>query len=145
MTSLAATIGRDVVSRASAENFGSISGAVLDVPSRTLVAWQIGSGRRGQVAEHANVHGIGEAAVVIDQDSSVRAAASPEEIATVKGDRTLLNARVITDAGEDIGPVGDVEFDPDSGVVQTVTVPGGPIPADRLRGLGSYALVVATS
>ena len=145
MTSLARTVGRDVVSRESAENHGSISGAVLDVASRTLVAWQIGSGRKGRIAEHRSVHGIGEAAVVVDQDASIREATSPEEEATVKGHRPLLSARVITDAGEDIGPVQDVEFEPDSGAVQTVSVPGGPIPADRLRGLGSYALVVATS
>lgn len=145
MTSLARTVGSDVVSRATAENLGAIGAAVLDVPSRRLVAWQIGSGRKAQIAEHSAIHGIGEAAVVVEQDSSVRPAASPEEVATVKGDRPLLKARVITDAGEDIGPVEDVEFDPDSGVVHTVTVPGGPIPVDRLRGLGSYALVVATS
>lgn len=145
MSSLADAMGRDVMSRATAEKLGALSGAVLDVPSRQIVSWQIGTGRRALVAEHAAVRGIGDAAVVIDQQSSARAAASPAEVATVKGNRPLLTARVLTDAGEEIGPVEDVEFDPASGAVLSVTVPGGRIPADRLRGLGGYALVVATS
>ena len=61
------------------------------------------------------------------------------------GKRPLLQARVLTDAGEEIGPVQDVEFDPETGAVGNIVVPGGPISADRLRGLGGYALVVTTS
>jgi uncharacterized protein YrrD len=145
MTSLAQTLGRDVVSRTSAENLGPLGGAVLDVPSRRIVAWQVGSGRRALVAPHAAVHGIGAAAIVVEDEASLHPPADPAEVATAKGDRPLLSARVLTDAGEEIGPVEDVEFDPDSGAVLTVTVPGGQIPAERMHGLGSFALVVATA
>ncbi|MGI8879322.1 MAG: PRC-barrel domain-containing protein [Jatrophihabitans sp.] len=144
MSSLAETIGRSVVSRATAENLGPLTGAVLDVPSRTLVAWQVGKGRKATVLSTAAVGGIGDAALVVDEESSVRDAESPSEIATVKGNRALLGARVLTDAGEEIGPLEDVEFDSANGTVQSVRVPGGVIEAGRLRGLGGYALVVGT-
>lgn len=144
MSSLAASVGLDVVSRATAERLGTLSAAVLDVPSRKLVAWQIGTGRHALIADTANVRGI-EDAVVLEAESSARPTASPEEQATVDGKRPLLQARVLTDAGEEIGPVQDVEFDPETGAVGNIVVPGGPISADRLRGLGGYALVVTTS
>ncbi len=144
MSSLAQIMGRSVVSRATAENLGPITGAVLDVPSRRLVAWQLGKGRKATVLGHEAVGGIGDAALVVDQESSSREPAAPAEIATVKGKRPLLGARVLTDAGEEIGPLEDVEFDPATGEVHAVQVPGGEIAASRLRGLGGYALVVAT-
>lgn len=144
MSSLSALIGLPVVSRTTAQDLGAVSGAVVDIGARRVVAWQVGKGRKGAVIEHGHLFGIGQAAVVVDQDASVRPATSDEEIETVKGNRILIGARVLSDAGNVIGTVQDAEVDPDSGAISIIrTSGGGEIAADRLRGFGSYALVVA--
>lgn len=62
--------------------------------------------------------------------------------AAVKGVVTMLGTRVLAVDGREVGTVTDVEFDTDSGVVVRVVTDQGPIEPDRLRSLGSYALVV---
>ncbi len=47
MSSLVALIGLPVVSRATAETVGSLVAPVVDVNSRSVVAWQVGKGRQG--------------------------------------------------------------------------------------------------
>ena len=54
----------------------------------------------------------------------------------------MLGTRVLTVDGRELGTVTDVEFDTDSGAVVRVQTDQGPIEPDRLRSLGSYALVV---
>lgn len=143
MTALSTLIGAKVVSRASAEELGTIQGAVVDVPGRAIAAWQVGKGRRAQLIEHAHLTGIGSAAVVVDDEANLRDAVTAEETATVKGNRPLIGHTALSDAGDILGDVQDAEVDTDTGALLSVTTPAGPYSADQLRGLGSYALVIA--
>ena len=60
-------------------------------------------------------------------------------------DQRLLGKRVLTTFGEDLGPVTDVDFDPDSGAVISLVLAGGDISGNRLIGIGSYAAIVHAS
>ena len=37
------------------ENLGTLQGAVIDVPSRSIVAWQVGKGRRARLVDYAHI------------------------------------------------------------------------------------------
>ncbi|MEV6527332.1 PRC-barrel domain-containing protein [Longispora sp. NPDC051575] len=54
----------------------------------------------------------------------------------------LIGKRVLTDTGNDLGAVADIDFDPASGTIISLVTPGGPVYGDRLRGCGSYAVIV---
>jgi uncharacterized protein YrrD len=143
VSSLVALIGLPVVSRTTAETVGTLIAPVLDVNARRVVAWQVVKGRHPLVVENEHLAGIGQAAAMLDEEASLREASEPEEVETVKGSHILLGARVLTDAGDVLGTIEDAEVDSDSGAVAFVRTSGGDVSADRLRGFGSYALVVA--
>jgi sporulation protein YlmC with PRC-barrel domain len=54
----------------------------------------------------------------------------------------LLGRRVLTETGTEHGTVLDVAFDTRTGRLLAVFTTRGELPADRLLGLGDYALVV---
>lgn len=143
MSSLNALIGLPVVSRATAETVGTLIAPVLDVNNHRIVAWQVAKGRHPMVVENAALAGIGQAAAMLGEQSTLREPGAGEEVATVQGNHILLGARVLTDAGDVLGTVEDAEVDPDSGEVAFVRTTNGDVDAERLRGFGSYALVVA--
>lgn len=143
MTSLAAIIGRDVVSRVSAESLGAVHGVVVDVPSRRIVAWQVGKGRKARLVSHSHVTGVGDAALVVDTEASLREPFDPQEEATLAGHRVLLDARVLLDTGDEFGVVTDVDVDTTSGALGPVTSSAGLVGSERIVGLGHYALVIS--
>ena len=143
MTSLSGLLGLPVVSKTTAEKVGALTAAVVDIDRRQVVAWQVGKGRKAAVVDQRHLSGIGQAAAVVDDESSLREAATPEETETVKGNRILIGARVLSDAGDVIGTVEDAEVDAESGVITAIRTSGPDVAAARLRGFGSYALVVA--
>lgn len=142
MTSLKALIGTQVVSRDSAEHVGDVHGVVVDVVAGRVLAWQVGKGRKARLVDHAHVTGIGDA-VVIDNETSLREAADDREEHVLKGHGAILGSVVLGDDGTEHGEVDDVEIDVDTGVLGVVTAADGAVAPKRLRGLGSYALVVA--
>lgn len=142
MTSLKALMGTKVVSRDSAEHIGDIHGVVVDVVAGTVLAWQVGKGRKARLVDHAHVTGIGDA-VVIDNETSLREPADEREQQTLKGHGAILGSLVLGDDGTEHGEVDDVEIDAEAGTLGVLTAGDGAVEPKRLRGLGSYALVVA--
>lgn len=142
MSSLRDLLGKPVVARSSAESLGALSGAVLDAPSVSVVAWQVGKGRKARLVDHGHVVGIGEAAVMVDEEASLREPSSEREKATVKGDLAVLGHRALTDAGDDLGGVEDLDVDLDAGAVLRVRTELTEMPGSSMRGFGSYALVL---
>jgi hypothetical protein len=75
-------------------------------------------------------------------------ASTPEQVTTdretqaVRGKVSALGSRVLTTTGFDAGTVVDVEFDTGSGELTAVRTDTDTFSRDRLRSLGSYALVV---
>ena len=143
MTGLRATLGRPVVARDTAETVGDVQGAVVDVPSRRIVALQVGKGRKARLVDWASLSGVGPDAVVVLSESALRGPAGEREEGFVKGGLPLLGARVLTDRGDVIGSLDDVEFDEESGSVDTLVAGEHQLAGTDLRAIGSYAVVVA--
>lgn len=144
MTSLRSLMGTKVVSRESAEHVGDVHGVVVDVVAGAVTAWQVGKGRKARLVDQTHVSGIGDA-LVIDGESGLREPAKGTEAQVVKGHGALLDALVLDDGGTEHGTVHDVEIDPATAKLGVVSTDGGAVDPKRLRGLGSYALVVAAA
>lgn len=143
MMSLQAALGRSVVARDTAENIGSLHGAVVDAATRRIVALQVGKGHKGVLADWSALTGVGPDAVVVESEASLRPPAGEREEAVVKGTIALLGARVLTDRGDELGALDDVELDESTGEIVALVAGSTSVPAERLRSIGSYAMVVA--
>jgi sporulation protein YlmC with PRC-barrel domain len=127
--------GLPVVTLTDAEQVGTVRSLIVDAASGVVTRVLI-SGRRPRretVLPWDALHAIGPDAVL------VHPATAPAEPGTVQD---LLGSRVLTEAGDERGRVQDVAFDPDTGRVETLLTAFGMLPADRLLGIGDYALVV---
>lgn len=137
-----AAVGRKMVSRASAEELGSLTHLVVDVPHRTVTSLVMGKGRRAALVDWDQVSGFGPDAIMIADDSAVHQPRDDHENAAADGKLELLGMRVLSDMGDGLGEVTDVVFDPASGGLETLVVGEREVPAASILGAGSYAVVV---
>jgi len=138
------TMGTSVVARDTAETVGQVHGAVVDVASGQIVALQVGKGHKARLADWALITGVGPDAAVVDNEGGLRSAHGEREERVLKGDIALLGGRVLTDRGDLLGPLDDIEFDEQTGRIDTLVCADASIPAGRLLAVGGYAIVVAT-
>lgn len=135
--------GRGVVASGTAESIGSVKGFVLDARGRQIESIHIdGHGKKSAVLAWTDVTAFGADAVMATSGAEPSVIDDDHQKAAVKGSVTMIGTRVLTVDGRQIGTVTDVEFDTTSGAVVRVTTDHGPIEPERLRSLGSYALVV---
>lgn len=133
--------GRKVVSTSTAETLGQISDFVIDPQSRTVVAVTLKKTDRGDTVLWPSITAFGPDAVTIPGAEVIIDA--NETIAAMSGkDRRLLGKRVLNTIGKDLGPVIDVDFDPDTGAVTALVLVSSRLAGDRLIGIGSYAAIV---
>ena len=141
MTSFSDADGRKVVSTSTAETVGKVHGFVVDVRGPSVVALQLKKTDSGDTLPWSDVIAFGADAVTVADAGKIVAAG--EDLAPLLDKRNhVLKKRVLTTAGDDLGDVKDVEFDPDSGAVVSVLVEGTSVPGKALVGIGSYAVVV---
>ena len=143
MIRLREAVGRRVIARDTAEPVGQLHGIVVDPAGRRVTAVQVGKGHKGRFVDWSAVTGLGPDAVVVDGEASLRAAAGERENQVLKGDLPLLGHRVLSDTGDVLGPLDDVEIDETTGEVVALLTGGETIVASRLRSHGGYAVVVA--
>jgi sporulation protein YlmC with PRC-barrel domain len=139
---LSEVIGNRVVARDTAETVGEVRGVVVDAASRRVAALLVGKGRRGRVVDWESLSGVGPDAVVVSAEDGFRDPRSPYEERSVKADIFLLRALVLSDRGNALGEVADVEIDEATGELSTVVVGEEAIDAGRLLAVGGYATVV---
>jgi uncharacterized protein YrrD len=132
-------LGTRVMSKSSAQKMGKVEGVVLDVPPRRMIALQVG---RDGLVDWVDVSGVGTDAVVVESEDRVRNAAAAREERAMAGAFDLRGKRVLSDHGNELGTVTEVELDEVSGTIEAVVTTEGRVAAERLRALGSYCLVV---
>lgn len=143
MIRLAEAVGRPVVSRASAEGIGELRHVVIDVPSVRVAALHVtGRRKRARLVDWSAVTGFGPDAIVVDREESVREPAEGYERGLASGDIAVLGALALSERGDALGSVDDLELDESSGAVEAVVVGETRIPASRLRAIGPYCVVL---
>lgn len=137
-------IGRKVVDTATAETAGKIDEFIVDPRARAVVALELKKTDGGDFLPWSGILAFGDDAVTIAGADKITDATP--EIAELTGkEHRLLGKRVLSTAGDDLGNVADVEFDPATGVVTALWLATGALDGTRLIGVGSYAVVVADS
>jgi uncharacterized protein YrrD len=141
--SLRLSVGRKVVSRATAHELGVVEHLLTTVDCHRVASVIIGRGKKAQLVDWAQLSGFGADAVMVTDESALRSPSDDREQRAAHGKLELFGSRVLSELGNELGRVDDVVFDPASGIVEVLMVAAGPIPADAVLGAGSYAVVVA--
>lgn len=138
MTSLRHAVGKHAIVRDTAEQLGAIQYFVVDAGARRVQALAVSVGRKTQLVDWAQVESIGPDAVIVDGSHEPNG----DDDRAVSGALHPLEKRVISDRGNEIGTIDDVEID-DDGSVRTLVVGDRHVDGARLEGVGSYAVVIA--
>lgn len=139
MRRLSEAVGTRVMSKASAQRVGKLERVVFDVPPRRVVAVQVGG---KDLVDWSAVSGLGTDAAVIESEEHLRPAADAREERALGGDLDWKGKRVLSDRGNELGTVTEIELDETSGAIEAVDTTGGRVGPERLLALGSYCLVV---
>jgi sporulation protein YlmC with PRC-barrel domain len=110
--------GRAVVSLHQAKKLGEVQDVLLDVQKHRIAALSLRGGlfHGGPVIAWSDVRTVGLDAVMVDDADAVHRparTAQDDEIAVA----SLHGMKVVTDAGELVGTIKEVEVDPESGGV----------------------------
>lgn len=138
-------LGRKVVSRATAQQLGTVSHLLVTADGRRVAAVVMGKGKKASLVDWAQLTGFGADAVMVGDDAAVRPPGDHREHAAADGKLELLGRRLLGESGNELGTVDDVTFDPASGALEALHGGGNQVAADAVLGVGSYAVVVAVS
>jgi sporulation protein YlmC with PRC-barrel domain len=135
-------IGRKIVSTATAETAGKIDEFIVDPHNRTVVALELKKSDGGDFLPWSGILAFGDDAVTIASADKITDA-SPQIAELTGKEHRVLGKRVLSTAGDDLGQVADVEFDPATGLLTALRLETDSVDGGRLVGIGSYAVVVA--
>lgn len=134
--------GHPVVATDSAGTVGKVQRFVVDAGRSRVAALVLKkTDGKADVLRWSDVTTFGpDAVTVASGELLVRPDGDLARLADKK--HAVLGRRVLTDAGNEVGTVDDVEFDPADGTVRHLLTGGGEVAGTQLIGLGSYALMV---
>ncbi|MGH3722265.1 MAG: hypothetical protein ACRDRI_26195 [Pseudonocardiaceae bacterium] len=136
---------RDVVNTATATRVARVDGfVVLPGPARVALL-RLGKvhSAAGTLLAWEDLQGFGPDAVTVATDAVIRPARDAVEQRAEDNDLEIVGKRMLTERGMELGPVIDVDFDPDTGAVTSLITKTETIEGRRLVGLGGYAVVVS--
>ncbi len=103
--------GRKLVDTSAADTVGKVDGFLLDPSSRSVAALEFKKTDHGSTVAWSDLTAVGADAVTVAGTSVIT---DPEgrlaDLATKDGQ--VLKKRVLSDAGEDLGKVHDIDLDP---------------------------------
>ena len=139
------SVGRKVVSRASAKELGAVKHLLVDAQQRKVAAVVIGRGKKAQLVEWARLSGFGPDAVMVDDEGALRPPEDDRERSAADGKLELVGRRALSERGNELGTIDDVTFDADTGALVDLVIGERSVPAGSLLGSGSYAVVLDKS
>jgi uncharacterized protein YrrD len=143
MTTFGAAHGIPVLAKSTAEHIGEVKHFVVE--DGRVHSLHVEGGKHGQLVAWEDVASFGDDAVVVENADVLRDARNEREARALRGELVLLGKLALTDAGDELGQVTDVTFEPDDGRIVSMLVNGDAIAGDRLLGIGSYAVVVGSA
>ncbi len=141
----AAALGRKVISRASAEELGTLAHFVIDVKRRTVASLVVGKGRKATLIAWEQVSGFGPDAVMVADENAPQPPRDDREHDAASGKLELIGNRALSDTGNDLGTITDVVFDPETGAIESIMMCDREEPAASLLGAGSFAVILRES
>ncbi len=134
--------GRPVVDTGTAETVGKVKGFLIDPSTRSIVALELRKTDKGRLLRWSDITAFGTEAVTIADAGTITDTDAALDALRGKA-HALVKKRVLSTRGDTLGIIGDVDFDPDSGRLNSLLLNDAEdIAAQRLVGIGSYAVVV---
>lgn len=134
---------RQLVSTTSARTIARIESLLVDAEASRVAGLRLKKvAGEGSTIAWEELHSFGRDVVTVDGDEGIQAGDPRLEELSHK-DRQLLGKRVLEESGTELGVVEDVEFDPATGALTSILTSSHTIEGARLRGVGSYAVVVS--
>jgi uncharacterized protein YrrD len=133
--------GRQVVSTSTAETLGQVEEFILDPQRHVIAALRLKKTSQADTLLWTDITAFGADAVTVAGVEKL-ATAGPQLTALGGKDHRVLGKRVLSTAGDELGTINDVEFDPETGTVTALVLVTGDIAGIRLIGIGSYAVIV---
>lgn len=134
----------DVVSTGSATKVARLEGFVVAAGPARVALLRLGKVQgEGSLVSWEDVQGFGSDAVTIPDAAVIRVPENDWESAADSRDLEIVGKRVLSERGDELGEITDVDFDPETGAVTTFITRKETIGGDRLIGHGNYAVVVA--
>jgi sporulation protein YlmC with PRC-barrel domain len=133
--------GRKVVSTSTAETVAQVAALVVDPRSHSVVAVSVKKADHGDTLLWNDITAFGTDAVTVAGPDVIHEANDAVKALSGKA-HDPLGKRVLSTLGEDLGKLSDVEFDPTSGALEKLLLPGRDVTGALLIGIGSYAVIV---
>jgi sporulation protein YlmC with PRC-barrel domain len=136
-----------VVDTTNAATIGTIGGAVVDPDGHRLSAVIVEGSDKGSLVSWDDAAGFGPDALTVSSPDAVRLPRDDREEAAANGDLDVFGKAVYDDAGDRLGKLRDLEFDPATGIIESLVLDqdDAKVVGDRLLGVGSFAVVVRAS
>ncbi|WP_282695962.1 PRC-barrel domain-containing protein [Streptomyces sp. CC208A] len=132
--------GRQVVLVSTGETLGKVTGLLLSPGPARVQALRIRAGAHLTTVPWGAVQACGPDAVMVRRTPDADERLSGGEAGTAPGD--ARGKALMTDRGDRLGEVRDVEFDPEDGSLLTLLTAGYLCEGARLVGVGDFAAVV---
>lgn len=134
---------RKVVSLANAESVGKVNHFVVDVPTHRLSALQLHKtdDKHRQFLPWELIRGFGDDAITVEQASVLTEGDEALQRGADKHHQ-LIGKLALSTLGDELGKISDVEFDAETGLLQSIYYDGGEARGENLKGIGSYAVVL---
>lgn len=136
---------REVVSTSTATRVGRVDGFVIAAaPARVSMLKLAKVEGDGNLLAWEDVQGFGPDAVTIADAALIRPPINEEEERASSKELEVLGARTLTERGNELGEIIDVDFDPETGAVNALITKDGGITGERMIAIGSYAVIVTS-
>jgi uncharacterized protein YrrD len=146
MRRLSEVDGERVISRDSAEQVGTLRHVVIDASARRIVALHVdGRRKKSQLVDWGAITGFGPDAIVVESEDALRPPAEGRELEVASGKLDLNGRLALSDGGDSLGAVTDIEFDEASGAVERVVTDHASYDGARLRAIGPYCVILRGS
>jgi uncharacterized protein YrrD len=144
MAELRASLGRPVISQTSGHELGTVQDLTVDPQAKRIRFVRV-TGGSGDLIDWSDVAAFGADAVMVEDDDDVHPARDDEQERVLTGDTAVLDKLILSDRGNACGQVQDVLFDVETGEIQDLRTEEGALDAERLVGIGPYAVVVTAA
>jgi uncharacterized protein YrrD len=143
MTRYSQVRGQRVLAREDARMVGSVRRLLLDPASVSVSAAQLeGTEGDATILPWNAVVSVGPDAVMVESAGVLREP-GPDVIGHIeRGTFDLEGKLVLSDGGDALGQLEDIEFDERSGRVTQLHVPGHSLPLERFVAVGPHAVIV---
>ncbi len=132
---------RPVVATGTATTIGHVDGFLIEAEAARITGLRIDGEGSATILPWDKLEAFGPDAVTVSGADVLREPADVAEQRRSHSDLDPIGKPAIEESGNGLGTVSDVDFDPATGALRAVITEVYELPADKLLGLGSYAMV----